>query len=519
MLKIINRLMQKYILRTQFLWLGTFAYLICGALITQPVIQAMAQADNPWMPDQRIPGYRDDTYTPFLLADQNGYVHAFASQVSSDGSPVGIVYRKWSLSTGWTSPIDILLSPSGDAIVQSAFLDSAGMIHLVFYSSDAAEGYIYYSSAYVGSADSITAWLPPMIVVDNAIPPPYAALAGDDAGNLVMIYTGDLDGNGVYSTHSSDSGLTWSKPVAIYLTSNPILIPFTLRLSLGQNHQAHASWSVVTNTGVDVSLHYARFDFQTSLWTAPVTLSERLPSSGSSFGPSYPSVVDNGSEVIVMYNNGNPLPSQLAGLGRPIQMVSLSKDNGDTWEPPSVPFIRHEGRSGEHVLVKDSDNVVHALFVQRTAGGSEVLGGIWESEYQNGYWSDPIRYAPTYSAHDLRAVVSQGYTLLLAWRMDPGEGQEGIWFTYKILNSKALPLVPYLDRESNISTQALPTLVAVATATRTPLPENLLDQPREWGNPGFSFTVGFLTVSFILFAIIMIIARSRNRPEQGEEDS
>lgn len=493
-------------------WLGALALVVFAALIAVPGPTVNAQTESPWMPDQRIPGYRDNTFTPFLLADQNGYVHAFASQSAGDGEPVGIVYRKWSLKSGWTTPVDILLSPIGDAVMPSAFLDSKGILHLVFYGGNQDSANIYYSSAPVESANSIRAWSTPAIIGDSAVGPPYAALTGDEDGNLVMIYTGDLDGGGVYSVQSSDSGLTWSKPAPVYLVDDPNLIPFSLRLSPGRDGQVHAAWNVVTATGGDISLHYARFDFGTLQWTAPIVLNEILPSAADSFGPSYPSVADNGSEVIVMYNNGNPLPSQRAGLGRPIQMVSLSKDNGDTWEPPTVPFIRLEGRSGEHVLVQDSDNIVHALFVQRTAGGSEVLGGIWESEYQNGFWSDPNRFVPTYSAHDLRAVVSQGNVLLMAWRLDPGVGQKGIWYTYKILDSKELPIASYPTRPPDASVQAEPTVALVPTATRTPIPKELLNQPRSGvSNPGSSIGFGILAVSLILLVIVVLFAKSRSR--------
>lgn len=497
---------------SRFFLLGSFVLLICGALIARPVTNVAAQNESPWKPDQRIPGYRDDTYTPFLLADQNGYVHAFASQSAGNGAPIGIVYRKWSLQSGWTTPIDILLSPSGDAVMPSAFLDSRGILHVVFYSGNQDSANIYYSSAPVESANSIRAWSTPAIIGYSAVVPPYAALAGDEDGNLVMIYTGNLDGGGVYSTQSSDSGLTWSRPVAIYFTQDPNLIPFTLRLSLGQNRQAHAAWSVVTNTGGDVSLQYGRFDFETSQWTAPVTLNERLPLSGDSFGPSYPSVVDNGSEVIVMYNNGNPLPSQRAGMGRPVQMVSVSSDNGDTWNPATVPFIKHEGRSGEHVIVQDSDHVVHALFVQRTAGDAEVLGGIWQSDYRDGFWSDPYRFVPTWDAHDLHAVVSQGNVLLMVWRVDPGVDQKGIWFSYKLLDSKAEPLQPYPTRELDAVATANPLVESLPTVTFTPIPQEILKQPLVGGtNPGSSFGIGIILVTIVLSIVLVKFSVKRNR--------
>ncbi len=59
---------------------------------------AGATRPSSWAPDARVPGYLDDTFTPFLLADRNRTVHAFASQwVENEGRRLAIVYRQWTL--------------------------------------------------------------------------------------------------------------------------------------------------------------------------------------------------------------------------------------------------------------------------------------------------------------------------------------------------------------------------------------------------------------------------------------
>lgn len=484
--------------------------MLCLAFLVTPHVEVKAQGESPWAPDQRIPGYMDDTYTPVLVADNNGNVHAFASQ-SADGSGViGIVYRRWSLNGGWTSPVDILLPAAGNAIIQSAFLDADGIFHLVYFNDNFKRSDIYYSHAPLAFADSSKAWSEPIVIGDSAIQPSYAVLSGDGAGKLIMIYTGNLNGNGVYSVFSSDSGTAWSGSEAIYLVDALNLVPFSLRLYSGQAGKIHAAWSVVNSVGGDISLEYARFDLGTDEWTPAETLSEKLEGLDDFFGPSFPSLVDNGSEVIVMYNNGNPLPSQRAGLGRPVQMVRVSDDNGDTWKPATVPFINLEGRSGEHIVVQDGDHTVHALFVQRTAGDAEVLGGIWQSEYRNGFWSDPSRFIPTWPAHDLHAAVSQGNVLLLVWRVDPGNGKFGIWFTYKVLDSQALPLQPYPT--SVVAPPTTPTLALLPTVPPTSLPQILLEKPLlETSNPGSAFGVSIIFVAVILIAVVLIFGVSKNR--------
>ena len=343
-----------------------FAIFIGLLLIVSGIPRAKAQTVGQWTPDQRVSGYLDDTFTPVLLADRNRTVHAFASQwVDVDGEQQGaIVYRQWSLMGGWTKPVDILLSPVGDAQMQSAFMDDSGYFHVVFWSSNQYGAYIYYAKAPVASADVGSAWSLPIAIANSAIEPASAALAGDSQGNLIMIYSGKNDGAGVYEIRSEDSGETWSNPSSVFLTYDTELVPFSLRLVMGQNGQLHATWSVVTNLGVDASLYYARFDISTKQWTQPFMINQRLDIQDY-FGPSFPAIVDTGKSVVVVYNNGNPFSGRPVNPGRPVQEVNISNDGGQTWNDPVVPFYRLVGRSGEHSMVVDSNNNAHTLFVQR----------------------------------------------------------------------------------------------------------------------------------------------------------
>jgi hypothetical protein len=120
---------------------------------------AQAQPVKQWLADQKVPGYLDDTPTPVLIADQDHTVHVFASQWINDGHnrKQAVVYRKWTLANGWTRPIDILLSPTGDAQILGAFLDSTGVFHVAFWGGRPEEGrgFVYYSN---GLVDTYGSW-------------------------------------------------------------------------------------------------------------------------------------------------------------------------------------------------------------------------------------------------------------------------------------------------------------------------------------------------------------------------
>ena len=197
------------------------------------IITAKADATGQWTPDARVPGYLDDTFTPFLVTDQNRTVHAFASQWISDGSRrLAVIYRKWSLAGGWTRPVDIILAPGGEAQIPGAFLGPTDRMHIIFMIGEAREAAVYYSYAPTANADLAAAWSIPVMVGESALGLNSAAITGDDQGNLFIIYSGNRDGNGVYFVSSADSGTSWSDPSPIFQTFDTTLVPFSLRLAI-----------------------------------------------------------------------------------------------------------------------------------------------------------------------------------------------------------------------------------------------------------------------------------------------
>ena len=403
---------------------------IALAYVADPISSVLAQVNQPgWMVPQQVPGYLDDTYTPFLLSDNNRTVHAFANQwVGTGDRQLAIVYRKWTLEGGWTSPVDVILWPNGEIIIQGAFLDKDGMLNMIFWGGKDAVGNLYYSSAPVALAEQSPAWSQPKVIGPNAIYPASAKLQGDGDGNLVAIYSSNFDEKGVYSVQSSDGGESWTEPTPIYLTEDSAYIPYSIQMIADSANQMHAAWNVVDSVGNDISLHYARLNSETGIWSEATLLDERV-NLGEFFGPSFPSIAANGTEIVILYNSGNPNANSAIGLGRPVQMAQISRDGGDSWSGATQPFPKFQGRSGESTLAVDSNGVVHAIFIQRidrTIDGQYVpIGGIWHSEYLDNHWTEPERIPLPFAAHDVRSVISQGNVLLAAWHADPGIGELG----------------------------------------------------------------------------------------------
>lgn len=158
-----------------------------------------------------------------------------------------------------------------------------------------------------------------------------------------------------------------------------------------------------------------------------------------------------------MYNNG--IGEQVA----PVQWFRRSTDGGKTWTQPIRPFPTHVGRNGEIAFVVDSNDILHVFFGQRIpSGGIDATHGMWHSMWQGGGWSPPGAVVtgtgrPDFDPYDARAVVSQGNTILVTWRTDPGVGEKSTWFSYLKLDAPGLPIVAL--------PAVLPTSVPTPTAT------------------------------------------------------
>jgi hypothetical protein len=503
--------------------LNTLCLLVCLlGIVGTSNFSVQAKPANQWLADRKVPGYLDDTFTPYLIADQNRTVHAFASQWINDGGRrQAIVYRRWSLAGGWTRPVDVLLAPSGDAVFLAAFLDSSGTFHLIFANGEDRNVSVYYASAPANMADSVFGWSTPQLIGWGILEVNAASLSGDGNGNLVVIYSGNQDGNGVYAIHSADAGRSWSDVAPVFLTQDIELLPYSLHLFKSPGDQIRAVWNVVTNRGVDNQLYFASYDILTGAWTRPMELDKRVDVPDY-FGPSFPAIVENGQEIVIMYNGGNPFPGLPVPVGRPVQRVIISTNAGRTWIDPGIPFPFHVGRSGEHSLSLDGAGIPHALFVQRidteVEGAYSTIGGIWHSAFRAGSWSNPDRFVTTYAPHDVRSIVVQGNVLLVVWRQDPGEGQHGIWYSYSILDAPELPVVPLptvnpgempVANPSDMLTAAIPqnqsTGVPAVVATPT---LGLTDQQREiltsTSSPALPFVVGLIPAVVVLIIVIVL---------------
>jgi hypothetical protein len=150
--------------------------------------------------------------------------------------------------------------------------------------------------------------------------------------------------------------------------------------------------------GVYDSLYYAKVNMKTGDWSKPALLDKR-PDIERYFGPSVPSIVDNGKYVVIFYNGGNPYSDGIVPVGRPTLLARLSDDGGESWANITNPIPFLIGQSGEQALLVDSNHVVHAIANMRidvlVDGRPKPIYGVWHAEFKDGVWRYPQRLLPS----------------------------------------------------------------------------------------------------------------------------
>lgn len=433
----------------------TALFVLCIAISATSHVSLAQSPAGQWAPPQRVPGTDvPNDFPPQLIADSHGTVHGFTSERLFD--QIAIVYRTWTLDQGWTEPVDILLSPlAGIARFSGAHLDQNGVMHVAFFGGNELNAQMYYARALAANAGNAHAWSPPEVIAEQAGPRSDAVLTGDDQGNLYVIYSGKLDGTGIYSTYSTDSGDTWSEPATVFLTRSETLWPSSFQTTIDNQNVLHATWVVVDETGNGQAIYYARFDPDEKQWSQPIELATRAE---GQYETDWPSIIAYNTELIIVYNDSFPTT----------RWMRRSFDGGTTWSEPVRPFD-HTGEYGFASLVIDSNNTLHMILGNRI--GNPATHGMWHTTWLGEQWAplQPIVSGPKADDFDPSrpySAVSLGNVILTVWRTDTStDSGKGVWYSY--MTTDAPGLTP----------QALPTATASPVPTVTPTLAPILPTP------------------------------------------
>lgn len=466
---------------------------------------AYAQQPNQWSPQARIPVYDDmvNEQPPHLISAPNGTVYAFNAQ-TLDTDRV-IMYREWTQTNGWSDPNDIFVSAGGGTLeVLDVFLDRDDIVHLVM----AMGGNLSYSKTSLANAYDASKWSTPLVLDTQLSTTLTAGIAGDDQGNVMVIFAGNSEGNGVYWLSSDDNGENWSDPTSLFLTLTNELWAMGIQVYAGDSGNLHAVWNTIGQDGQGDAVYYTNYNFNDKEWRDVFPLAERSNEGVLGLGTLTPAVVEYNGSIIASYYNGNVNGN----------WWRLSSDNGRTWTDPMQVSARHVGTNGAVSYTVDSRNVLHGFFGERI---NDQNHGMWHINWTGFGWTEAIPVVSGPQIRDViggngfdprspRAVVSQGNEALVTWVTDGIAGQNGAWFSHTVLDAQKTVtrslLVPIAEIASTSTPKPTPTLALSATSV-APAPTKAVmvttsDDFEAVNNPSIPLIVGLAPIVLLISALI-----------------
>lgn len=392
------------------------------------------QINNQWLTPQRIPNYEDISRPPFIIADHDNRIHAFNYQ-SLNAVNNAIFYRKWTPESGWTPPVDIILTGlgGGPATLQDVKLDQQGNFHTIFNISSLQSGNLYYSSAYIESAASSKSWSSPVLIGPQAGPFSFSSLSVADNNHLLVFYAGEISGAGLYFIHSDDGGRSWSQPLALSSTTQKNISYGAIKSLVDVDGSVHIVWSLINELGLGEEVHYGRLNANHDALEAETTIATR---EGEDYSTTWPDIIRDNDQLILFYQDSFPAT----------RFMRLSKDNGNTWSLPVQPFP-YIGEYETTAMAKDSLGNIHLLLGNRTI--DPEIHGMWYSQWLGNRWStlSAITYGQKTAAFDPsvpRAVILNGNLLFVTWWNDTRvNDRTGAWYSYRLLDAPPIAPQPY----------------------------------------------------------------------------
>lgn len=406
---------------------GILIRIIVGFLSTVVLVMLFtpmaASADSqPWsyptVFTEELAGF---VQTPTFFTDTNGVLHAFWVASPAVDLPNAIYHCNWD-GSGWSSPVDIAVSPNG-TITSFSIAEDRNENLYVFWSG--WQG-IWYTWAPSGCADLVQAWsMPDLIPTEQPFSAPDVIVDGD--GKFLLTFV-PLTADRVYYFAYNPDGTADSKLSRVYFGSNS---------NIGVNYPGIVttpegtiliSWIWIDlDSGTPRGGAYAYSVDHGESWSDQIPIIDparysRFEESGKAFGGMIGSL------------GGNLFKLEIGGIGLGGRYISFSQDQGITWEPAfDLGTGTGEGYQGVGAAM-DSAGVIH--FLVQTQSGWQIV------DRKNGQWLLPdvvvsgqtvatCCSTPGESTENGAIGVSEGNRLHVVFE----EADVRIWYTSKSLAS------------------------------------------------------------------------------------
>ena len=399
-----------------------FIMLVMGLILSISLQPGRAQSpDGNWSDFVNISNTPTASTYPCVAADTEGNVHVFWSEdvggmtenpiIGQDGSPQldtfgdpinylmdtgnSLFYSRWD-GNQWSSPVDIQYNPGGKIVYPEAVADTKGMLHVIWVSANGPNAMLFYSDAPIERAGSAAMWSKPVMLAQQILFAYYpAGITADPSGGLHILYSQLGVGAGAYIINSYDNGLTWSEPISIYNTNDPIggrEGVSTVRIVTDQKGRLHATWTRYGSGGNGKAILYSQSRDSGRTWSDPFEVATWQP---GWYEVDWLNVGVVEDEIHLVWEGSSRVATQVE---------RISHDSGLTWSEPGYILPNIVGENGFADLVTDSADQLHLLVVKR--GDPDGLSnGIWYTSWKKDRWQDPILLGATDSS--LYKIVSQ----------------------------------------------------------------------------------------------------------------
>lgn len=427
-----------------------------------------------------------------LAADSLGGVHIVWGEDTVDATstrsqtrmPSDTLYYASNAGTGWSEPIDIIISPEGKFIFPVRLRAHQGMLYLLWVN----DGALSVSQAAIGQADSATDWQSFDIPTPEQVRYADFVIYGDDT--LLITYT-TLDG-AVYSAVVSFPTYLVKRESLIWRPDDPSSFStVTLRTDVGDDGVWHVTWTI-TAEELDwnsYAVAYTRSLDEGLTWQDDWQIADNGDDA---------TVISSGSDVYVLWNRS------AEGGSRPFR---YSANGGATWYDPVYLYPGYGGRTGFPGVDFDSTGRLHRL-------SSTFYGvGLYHSSAIDDQWTDPLPIIAPGDPTGERPtfVVNSGNQLNAAW-LDFSTGD--IWYTFKITDAPELPPVPF--RADPVTTQsdgpADQQTAPSEETTPTPLPPSVtVNSTRQ---PNSSTASPVLVGGLLSLGVVLVVVIVQRRPRR-----
>jgi len=429
------------------------------AFAVPPSIEALVFNSSaiPWSAPIRVSEPGGFAYSPFVVADEAGNLHAVWSENDTDPSEEDLqletVYYARKDDTGWTTPIDIFIAPTGgQARVNRLRIDRAGRLHMLWSQAP----YMVYATALAGNAASARAWQARSIA--ESVTYADLAVSSDDVLHIVYI----LDRQGIYYIQSQDNGAHWSSPTTIWRTPDTEHSSGSVRIEVGEDGVIHVAWGISGNDHgwKPMGIAYARSVDSGQTWEQTLTVMEgdNLPNIG----------FDQQGGVHLVWDN--PAGSIL-GRGH-----AWSTDNGKTWQRVERIFPGYRGQTLWPVIARDSAGTLHLVFAANSpkSGESQVFHSMWSGNT----WTEPkVISGNLFGGESPSLAISEGNRLNVMWFSYRSQDY-GIWYTAAEANAPSIAPRPL----PTAATVVLPSPKDTSSPTPSPASLAVLDHAALGGN-------------------------------------